>query len=129
MKKLNSTSDFNQQRKEHLLRMYRRSLAEQSKINAKKAYSFAAESPAPRFWVSEERAAEVISKILTDPCFTAGMFKEKAEMYMEIYRRIKKLRAVYPKAPLSALIFKVVNSNAPKSYISRSRTEAILRNS
>ena len=128
MRKNCSYSEFNSQRREHLLRGYRESIARQSKISAERAFRDAADAPSPRFWVSEDRAAEVVSKIISNPSVITNMYKEKAEMYLEIYRRVLKLRKVYPDAPLSSLIFRVVNSTAPKSYLTWQRARTIIRN-
>ena len=127
MKKKCSYSEFNSQRKEHLLRGFRESVARQSRISAERAFRYAAERPAPRFWVSEERAAEVVSKIFVNPGIMESMYKEKGEMYLEIYRRVRKLREVYPRASLSSLVFRVVNSEAPRSYISWQRARNVIK--
>lgn len=127
MKKPNSFSEFNDQRRRHLLAKYRESIARQSRIVAETAFRDAADSPAPRFWVSEERATEVISKLLSNPALADKMYEEKKKMYLEIYRRVKKLMAVYPNAPLNAIVFKVVNSEAPHSYMTWQRAAQIIR--
>ena len=46
----------------------------------------------PRFWVSEQRAAGVVGKMLAGHDPTADMYEEKREMYREIFRRFMKLR-------------------------------------
>ena len=127
MKKKSAVSEFNGHRREHLLKNFKESIARQSHISAERAFRDAAESPAPRFWVSEDRAAEVVSKMISDPEYTMNMYHEKAEMYHEIYRRVKNLQKVYPGLPLSALVFRVVNSEAPKSYLSWQRARTIIR--
>lgn len=126
MKKLNSTSEFSSHRSEVLLNNFRKALAVQSVISAKRAFGMAADAPAPRFWVSEARATAVISKMMTGVDVTADMYPEKAEMYREIFSRVVKLREEQPEAPLGDLVFEVVNDPAPKSYLSWQRAKAII---
>ena len=64
MRKKNSTLEFGRERNEFLLRSFRESIAAQSKISIDNAFRQATEKPAPRFWVSEVRAANVIGKML-----------------------------------------------------------------
>ena len=127
MRKKNSVSDFVSHRNELIIKNFRESLARQSQISIRRAFLDAAEAPAPRFWVSEERATEVIAKMLAGEEVTKTMYKEKAEMYMEIYRRVKRLRELHPCVPLCRLVFRVVNSEAPRSYISWHRVLQIVR--
>ena len=128
MRKKNSVSEFGAQRKELLITKFRESIARQSYISARKAFRDAAMAPAPRFWVSEERAADVISRMMRGEPVLRKMFPEKQEMYMEIYKRVKRLREKEPSAALSRLVFKVVNQEAPCSYISEGSVRHIVRN-
>ena len=134
MKKPNSVSDFSAARKEHLLKKYRESLGLQSKIpysriNVRRAYRYAADSPAPRFWVSEERAAEVISKIMADSSILDNMYREKAEMYLEIYKRVMAIKKESPETPLGDIVFEVVNSPAPRFYLTWHSAKQLIKKS
>ena len=117
MKKKNSISEFTTERSQSLLRNFRESIARQSVISAKRAFQDAADAPAPRFWVSEARAAVVISMMLRGEDPTPSMLPEKARMYREIYRRVAELRETEPDTPVGDLVFRVVNSPAPSSYM------------
>lgn len=129
MRKKMSIAEFASERSELLLKNFRESLATQSVISAKKAFSDAADLPAPRFWVSEARAMRVISAMFRgeDPC--EGMFPEKREMYQEIFRRVVQIKEVAPGKPLGDIVFEVVNNPAPKSYLSWHRAKQILHKS
>ena len=118
MKKKNCTCEFSSHRNTLLIENFRKSIARQSQISLQKAFMDAKSTPAPRFWVSERRAAEVISKMLAGKDPTPSMYPEKREMYREIFRRVLPLRRRYPDAPLSELVFRVVNSEAPDFYLS-----------
>lgn len=64
MKKQNSISEFTSERNASLLDNFRKNLAAQSRISINTAIKGAAQAPAPRFWVSEQRAAVVIGRML-----------------------------------------------------------------
>lgn len=118
MRKKNSIPEFSTQRSEVLLENFRKSLARQSKISLAKAFHEAAEAPAPRFWVSEARAANIIAMMLKGEDVTGGMMSKKREMFQEIFNRVKEIKAQNPDWPLGDIVFRVVNSPAPSSYTS-----------
>lgn len=126
MKKRNSTSEFGKERNRFLLQAFRESIAAQSKIAIKNAFKEATEAPPPRFWVSEARAAAVLGKMLAGEDPTADMNLEKREMYQELYARFLELRELYPEASIAELTFRVVNDEAPRSYISWQRARMII---
>lgn len=156
MKKKNSISDFTSERNAILLANFHRQLALQSKIDLERAFKEAAERPAPRFWVSETRAAIVLARMLRtfdntvrasrnaslvtgglitlpDPIeaadeVVADMYEEKRAMYRELFRRVLKLRTKMPDASLYDLAFEAVNSPAPRSYLSWQRAKIVIYN-
>lgn len=82
--------------------------------------------PAPRFWVSEARAAAIMGKMMSDEKYVEGMNEEKREMYREIYRRFSKIRRQCPEMSISDIVFDVVNEEAPRSYLSWQRVCSIV---
>lgn len=127
MKKKNAVSDFTSERNAMLLAHFRKQLALQSQITVDKAFKGAADSAAPRFWVSETRAAVVIGRMLKEgENAIAGMYEEKKEMYREIFRRVKELKKEMPDAPVCDLVWEVVNQPAPKSYMSWQRAKRVI---
>ena len=74
--------------------------------------------PAPRFWVSEARATAVIKMMWEGKDPTDGMIPEKRKMYREIFNRVKRLHEEEPATLLGDLVFRIVNEEAPSSYIS-----------
>lgn len=123
MRKKNSRCDFSSQRSMALLNNFRAYLAEQSFISAQKAFNYAANAPAPRFWVSEARATLIISALLKGKDLTEGMYPEKRKMYLEILRRVKEMQAENPSMPIGDIVFEVVNSPAPSSYLTWDRAK------
>lgn len=73
--------------------------------------------PSSRFWVSETRAALVVSQTMKgEPCLEK-MRQPKREMYEEIYRRVLVLREKHPDKTLFELCAMVVVQPAPKFYL------------
>ena len=64
MKKKDSVSEFTSERNAALIANFRRNLAAQSKLSIDSAVKGATSAPARRFWVSEQRAAAVIARML-----------------------------------------------------------------
>ncbi len=115
MKKIGSSVYFTRQRNADIMRVYRQKIAQAKIIRMDEICRQIAESPAARFWVSEERAAIVISAMESHralPCMTPS----KREMFAEIFSRYKQLRHTHPHAPLKELAAIIVNQPAPKFY-------------
>lgn len=116
MKKIGSVSDFGPQRDKELLQAFRNQLHLLGSIPADELFTRAAMSRASRFWVSERRAAAVISKMLKGDRILA-MNRKKREMYFEILRRVKEIIDAEPDITLSEAVFRAVNSEAPEFYL------------
>lgn len=125
MKKLGSTSDFTAQRDKELMAAFRQELIESRGVPLRELFGRAAKRPCSRFWVSELRAAEVISKMLQG-VYPENTPPQKGRMYEEILKRVKEWRSHHPGQPLSNAIFEVVNSVAPEFYISEKSTRVII---
>lgn len=127
MRKKNSISDFTSERNMLLITRFREMIARQSSASVSNLFKDVANSPSPRFWVSEERAAEVISKMMKGEKLPGRMYAGKKEMYLEIYRRVKRLKEKDPQARLSHLVFRVVNQEAPSFYLSWERVYQLVQ--
>lgn len=79
-------------------------------------FELVAESPASRFWVSEERAAIVIAAMEAGKPLTR-MRRNKREMFEEIYRRYLIERKNNPRKSVYDLVTRIVNQPAPKFYL------------
>lgn len=117
MKKLGSTSDFTEARNKELLRAVRRLVMDPSCKSMTEVYAQAVMEPCSRFWVSERRAAEVISKMLRGQDRDWKSVPLRSKMYGELYRRVKAWREENPGHHLSDAVFEAVNSPAPEFYL------------
>ena len=115
-KHFGSIMDFTRERNDDLLRAYREQLSLANYIIMPEIFEKVAESPAKRFWVSEERAAVEVSRMLVGKPFSR-MRQNKREMFEEIFRRYIALRDLYPEKSLFALVSTIVHQPAPKFYL------------
>lgn len=111
-----SIMDFTQERNDDIMRAYRVQLAKANYIVMPEIFRLVAESPASRFWVSEERAAVEVSRMLVGKPFSR-MRANKREMFEEIYHRFLLLREKHPDKSVYELVSKVVRQPAPKFYL------------
>lgn len=116
MKYYGSILDFTQERNQELMRVYQDKLSKAGYIVMPEIFEQVANSPCSRFWVSEERAAIVISSLLAGKILP-NMRKNKREMFDEIFRRFLIVRERYPEKSIYALAIMVVNQPAPKFYM------------
>lgn len=108
--------DFTRERNDDLMRAYREQLALANYIIMPEIFEKVAESPAKRFWVSEERAAVEVSRMLVGKPFSR-MRQNKREMFEEIFRRYIALRDLHPDKSLFVLVSDIVRQPAPKFYL------------
>ena len=116
MKYFGSILDFTRERNDDLMRVYRQKIIEANFIIMPEIFQLVADSPASRFWVSEQRAAIVVSRMLAGKPLSR-MRENKREMFEEIFRRFLILRDENPKKSIFELTAIVVNQPAPKFYL------------
>lgn len=120
--------EFTHQRNDELMRAFREALDKRPFIDISEVSEVVVNMPCSRFWVSEERAMVVVSAILKGKPVLDTMRPTKREMFQEIYNRVCRLRQQQPDAPLFDLVMDVVNSPAPKFYMTpRSAMETIYK--
>lgn len=117
MKYYGSILDFTSERNDDLMRAYYTQLAKSDYIIMPEIFSIISNSPAKRFWVSEERAAIVISAMLAGRSVPHNMHPNKRQMYDEIFRRFLLLRKSRPNDSVYQLVSEIVNQPAPKFYL------------
>jgi len=118
MRKKGNTLEFAKERREELFAAIRAEGDCTDKFDLFLACRKAVARPASRFWVSEERAARVLSALAKGKPFGAGVELSKRRMYEEIRRRVDTLRRGREGEPLVHLVREVVYEPAPEHYIS-----------
>lgn len=123
MKSFGSVLSFTRERNAALLKAYREQIDAVGYVRLNEIVEKIVNSPSPRFWVSEERAAAVVSAIMRGKPVLETMRRSKREMFEEIHRRVVALKEVHPDWHLCRLVFEVVNSPAPKFYMEASSAQ------
>lgn len=123
MKSFGSVLSFTRERNAALLKAYREQVDAVGFVRLNEIVEKIVNSPSPRFWVSEERAAAVVSAIMRGKPVLETMRRSKREMFEEIHRRVVALKEVHPDWHLCQLVFEVVNSPAPKFYMEASSAQ------
>jgi hypothetical protein len=116
MKHPGNVNDYTEQRTVELVRAYQKECAAAGTIRWKEIVRRVCESPCSRFWVSEERAAIVISKMERGDDLSY-LRKNRREMFREIYSRYLEVKAGRPGISFSEAAFIVVNQPAPRFYL------------
>jgi hypothetical protein len=117
--------EFEEERNRELLKTYRRVVSESDFIVPAAIYEKVVNEPASRFWVTEERAAVVISKMHKGHSLER-MHPNKREMFQEIYRRAMILMEQDKSLSVFEVAMKVVYQPAPKFYIVPGYAEIII---
>lgn len=120
MKSLGAVMAFTNQRNQALLLAYRRIIRDVPFVSLAEIGELLVNSPSPRFWVSEERAAAVVSALLRNKPVLETMRPTKQEMFREIFKRVTDLRQQQPDWTLLQLVSVVINQPAPKFYMKAS---------
>lgn len=118
MKKKNSLLEFTLQRSQLLVQAFRKAWKESDGTpNVLQLSHKVVLMPAPRFWVSEERATEVISTWLRqgEEFALEGMREVKKRMFREIMRRVQPRLSAG--RPLYHVVSEVVNEPAPEQFM------------
>lgn len=116
MKHIGANMEFSEERLENLMRVYDNYITNCQYIRMTEVYAYIANAPADRFYVSDIRAAVVVSDMMHGKKLQ-GMRPLKREMFEEIFRRVNILQTEKPSLSIRQLCAEVVTQPAPKFYI------------
>lgn len=117
MKHKGAVMEYSGERLNDLMRAYHEYISSCDYIRMPKVYHAIVNMPSRHFWVSDIRAALVISAMLRGEDALRGMWPLKKEMYREIYSRVIALRNEHPELTVSELCSRVISQPAPKFYL------------
>lgn len=128
MKKKGSTSDFAVDRDKELYAAFRYILCNSRGVALIDMFGMAAKRPASRFWVSEERAAQVISWMLRGVASDRieRMVPQRRAMFEEIFRRVCAMMEADPSLCMTHAVNEVVTSPAPEFYLTPKSARVII---
>ena len=125
MKPNGAEFEYKKERNEDLLRVYRELTHSTRYIRTPELYQELVRQPSKRFWVSEERAAVVLSSIFKGNMLHS-MSKNKRKMFLEIFQRAKLLREQQPCLSIYEIAIKVVGQQAPEFYLTPESARVII---
>lgn len=125
MKHNGCVSQFIHERNDDLMRAFRLSLHGCRVISMTEIFNRVVKTPSKRFWVSEERAAEVISAMFAGRSFP-NMRVNRKRMFDEIFRRAVALRGINPRMSVYDIAITVVNQPAPEFYFTPGSAKVII---
>ena len=117
MKHKGALMEYSRERSDDLMRAYDEYIASCDHISMNDVYARIVNMPSRRFWVSDVRAALVVSAIARGQARLESMWPLRREMYEEIHRRVIAARGEYPHLSFSSLCAMVVEQPAPKFYL------------
>lgn len=119
--------EYSNERSEDLFRVYKEYIANCKYITMPEVYKTITNMPSRRFWVSDTRAALVVSSIIREgKQVLSSMWLLKREMYEEIYNRVIELKKTYPNKSITELCSSVVEQPAPKFYLTPGSAKILL---
>lgn len=124
MKNKGSTFEYAKERDNDIMRAYLQLIRECDTIELQNIFRQVVNMPSKRFWVSAERAAIVVSRMMKGDKLL-DMRPTKREMFEEIYRRVMKLKES-SSASIYELTIEVVQEPAPKFYLTTGSAKVII---
>ncbi len=125
MKPHGSKFEYEQERNDDLMKAYHSVIDASCVINLPEVYRNVVKMPSKRFWVSEERAAIVISSMMKGDKLEK-MREKKREMFQEIYARAMKIRRAFPEKSIFDIAIMVVRQPAPEFYMTPGYAKLII---
>lgn len=124
MRKTGSVCDYVAERNRELALAYRQCIVKCRKIKMWDTLKEVVNMPSSRLWISEPRAAAVIREYLSGK--RCGSKSRRSPLYAEVWRRYQKLAAERPDDSFDDIVYDVVNSPAPKFYLTAGSAKVIL---
>ena len=125
MKHKGSRCDFTKERDADILRAYKEVISVRDNIGLLEIERRLLQSPSKRFWVSADRAYNVILNMLNGKSIS-NMNSQKREMFQEIFRRFKIYSKEHPSLTKMDVIWHVCNQEAPSFYLTPKSMHVIL---
>lgn len=108
---------YENERNEDLMRCFIEKASKVPVLVISEIFDDVVNSPSSRFWVTERRAAVVISNMMRGRDVLSAMKPQRREMYKEIYKRVVDVINTGTRKSLYEIVCDVVSSPAPKFYL------------
>ncbi|MEG2599572.1 MAG: hypothetical protein RSA66_08870 [Muribaculaceae bacterium] len=117
MKHKGATMEYSKERIDDLMRVYDEYISSCRYIRMSDVYNKIVNMPSVRFWVSDIRAALVVSAIIRGEAELNAMWPMKKKMFAEIHKRVILLLEEKPELSISQSCAIVVAQPAPQFYL------------
>lgn len=125
MKKQGSKSDFISDRNRELHESFMEVLRTAGGVSLRDMFTLAVNRPASRFWVSENRAADVIGRMMRG-IEDGDMLPKRRDMYREILRRVRRLMKGDATLCMTRAVYEVIYEEAPEFYMTPESARSII---
>lgn len=125
MKHIGNKFKYEFERDKELIKTFHKVLMSVDNTNLNKILEMTVNSPCSRFWVSEERAAIVLSKMFGGEDISY-MSESKKAMYNELFKRAKERKAKYPNRSIYDIAIDVTGQKAPRFYLTPQSAKTII---
>lgn len=123
MRKGKCKCDYIEERSHELFAAYKDALGTQG--GSREVFRRVAMSACSRFWVSEERAAVVVARMLRGRDI-GHMGRMRRAMFEELHRRVALRRAASPEKSITELVREAVHSPAPCFYLTATTVSVLI---
>lgn len=125
MKQKGSIFKYESQRNKELISAFKAIYSKKAPMNIDDIAREISKLPASRFWITETRAAIVISEMMRGKSLR-DMRPTKREMFNEIYERTLSIKKAHPDMCIFEIVKKVIVQPAPKHYLTEKTIKVIL---
>ena len=116
MKHVGDIADYVAARNKDLYAVFKEKFEKARQVNMSEIVAETVKSPAKRFYISDRRAQDVVTRLLEGESID-GMRPERKRMFMEIYNRCLERMQSGTAVPLVELVRDVIKQPAPEFYI------------
>jgi len=126
MKPFGAAFEYERERNRELLLAFRSLLAQAKRVNTKEIFKQLVEMPCSRFWVSPERATQVVYRLQRGDALNDKSYATKKAMFMEIFQRTMRIKKREPSRQIPDIVSEVVCQRAPRFYLTPESARVIL---
>lgn len=116
MRHQGSIADYISARNKDLQAVFREKLENARQVRISKIVEESVKSPAKRFYVSERRAQDVVTRLIDGESID-DMRPERRRMFLEIYSRVLLQMQSGRAVPLVEIVREVIKQPAPEFYL------------
>lgn len=127
MKHVGCVTNFKTERGKALYKAFVEEMGECKGLTINELCIRVSTKPSPRFWVSEERAAVVVSRIFKGDLLIE-MSKQKREMFFEIAEKVGDVLKHHKGMSINEACIKVVNGKASRFHLTPMTIKVLIGN-